>query len=115
MKISNPLLIDRRVTSMMQTDAQIQSKRINSSSITPKRTENHNTLTSMMQTDENSQPSSRLMTLIADRKVWNTGGNSMDVMEAYCVMIYIYTKGKAKQSRKQKAKSKKKKEKRKKQ
>lgn len=41
----------------------------------------------MMQTDENSHPNSRLMTLIVDKKVWNTGGNSIDVMEAYCVMI----------------------------
>ena len=54
------------------------------------------TLTSMMHTDENSQPSSRLMTLMADKNVWKTGGNSMDVMEAYCVMICCYEKGKGK-------------------
>lgn len=45
----------------------------------------------MMQTDEIPHPNSRLMTLIAERKVWNTVGNSIDVIEAYCVMICGYT------------------------
>lgn len=44
-------------------------------------------LTSTMQTAVNSHPRSRLITLIVDRNVWKMGGNSIDVIDAYCVMI----------------------------
>ena len=47
----------------------------------------------MMQTAPNSQPRSRLMTLIAVRKLWNTDGNSIDVIAAYCTMICVCTIG----------------------
>lgn len=49
-------------------------------------------LTSIKHTARNSHPRSRLMTLMAVRKVWNTGGNSIEVIAAYCVMIYSQIK-----------------------